>query len=570
MPQRKKLHLGDSDFKSVIENDYYYIDKSLFIQDILESEKAVMLLPRPRRFGKTLNLSMLKYFFDIREPQNKDLFTGLNIWQAEDEIKEKQGSYPVIYLTFKDTKKESWPNTLKHIKIEISKLYKQHRYLLKDDTLYADEKYKFENIIKEKADDVDYEVSIQDLSEFLYRYFKQKVIILIDEYDAPIQAGYNKFYREVIDFMRSLMSGAYKDNTYLYKGAITGILRVSKESIFSGLNNLSVYSILQTRFSDKFGFTQDEVQQIVKDFQIEADYEKIKEWYNGYQIGKTSNIYNPWAVLNYAAEHEEGFKTYWINTSSDELIKEQLLQKDAREIREEFLKLINNESINKNIEENFVFPELKRRKDLIWTLLTYSGYLTITKKVSRREYELCIPNYEIKTIFQDTILEWLESDMNIRLTTLQETTNHLVNNQIDEFEQGFKQIIGDTFSYYDATENHEYVYHSYMLGLLAIIGDDYIIRSNRESGEGRYDIVLLPRDKQNNGVVIEIKQISKQENNEPDDKFRERINMSIEKAAEQIDRHKYYKELLDYGLRTEQIIKAPVVFAGKEPYCTIM
>ncbi len=566
MAQRKRLKLGSSDFKNMIKADAYFVDKSLFIKEIIEAENDIILFPRPRRFGKTLNLSMLKYFFDKNEPENVGLYKKLKIWQTGEDIMKHCGKYPVIILSFKDAKADNWDKTLYHIKQEIIKIYEKHYYLLEADILRDYEKVKFNKILTETASEGAYEISLKQLSEYLYRYHKQQVVILVDEYDTPIQSGYQKYYDEVVSFMRNLLSGAFKDNAYLYKGVITGILRVSRESIFSGLNNLSIYSILDEEFADKFGFTEQEVMQIIKDFKVKIDYSQIKKWYNGYKFGEVTNIYNPWSILNFVVSKGQRFKPYWTNTSGNELIKSEIKQKNADNIREELLKLINGEVIVKDIEENFVFPDLDNRKSLLWTLFTFSGYLTSRNQVARKEYELSIPNYEIKTIFQDTILEWLESDIKIIKSLLQETTNYLVNNKINEFESGFKEIMGDTFSYYDTTKKNEYVYQSYVLGLLAIIGDDYQIKSNRESGEGRYDIMLVPHDKTKNGVVIEIKQIKKQKKTEDESKFHQRINDQIKLAANQIDRNRYYKELIEYKIPKKNIVKVPIVFAGKEPY----
>jgi len=563
----KKLNLGNSDFKSIIENNNYFVDKSLFIKEVIDSQSQVLLLPRPRRFGKTLNLSMLKYFFEISQPENEQLFVNLKIWQTENEIKEKFAKYPVIFLSFKDAKENNWEKCYGQIISEISDLYENNSYLLNENTLSENEKKIFLDIISGKADEVKYQRSLKKLSEYLFRYHKEKVVILIDEYDTPIQAGYKKFYDESISFMRNLLSGAFKDNSSLYKGVITGILRISKESIFTGLNNVSVYSILDDEFSDKFGFTETETKQIIQDFNVPTEYEQIKKWYNGYKIGNTNDIYNPWSILNYVISFKNGFKTFWANTSSDELIKEQLKKKDANYIREQFLKLINKETVEKEIDENFVFPDLITDKELLWTLLTFSGYLTSKNKTGRKTYEIAIPNYEIKTVFQDIVFKWLSTDVNIKRSTLIDTTKYLINNNIEKFEKGFKEIIGDTFSYFDVKGEPENVYQSYVLGLLAIIGDDYIIKSNRESGEGRYDILLIPHDKTKYGIVIEIKQIAKQDTeNEPD--FILRINKKIKEAQKQIDKNKYYMELIDN--KVPNIIKLPIVFAGKEPYITLI
>ncbi len=563
---KKRLNIGNSDFKSFIEDNSYYIDKSLFIEEMFFSPHQVMLIPRPRRFGKTLNLSMLKYYFDILHPENKILFKDLKIWQADDEIKEQCCKYPVIYVSFKDAKSDNWEEVLSNLKHEIIKLFSTHYYLLEKNVLYPYEVKKFNAILDETADISDYSSSLKFLSEYLYRYHKQKVIILTDEYDAPIQAGYKKFYDEVVKFMRNLLSGAYKDNVYLKKGVITGILRVSKESIFSGLNNPGVYTILTSRFSDKFGFTEQEVLQIFKDLNIQTDFNEVKKWYNGYKIGRTEGIYNPWSILNYASAPGEGFRTFWSNTSSNDLIKREIQNKNADEIRADVLKLINGETVAKNLEENFVFSDLQTNKELLWTLLTFSGYLTITEKVGIEKYKLRVPNYELKIIFKKTILEWLEYDVKIRSRVLEETINCLINNDLREFERGFKEIIGDTFSYYDTVRKNEYVYQSYILGLLAIIGDDYIIKSNRESGEGRYDIMLIPHDKRKNGIIIEIKQISKQKSGESDEDFAKRVNKYLDIAGEQIDKNKYYNELIANKIPENKIIKVPIVFAGKEPY----
>ena len=576
MTDRKKLNLGQSDFKNVINTNSYFIDKSLLIEEIIDTEKSVLLFPRPRRFGKTLNLSMLKYFFDKNEPETNNLFKNLNIWKTSDTIKKHYKKYPVISLSFKDAKANNWNDCSELIVTEIVKLYRKHRYLLENKTLFEDEKSDFKNILTENASKVKYQNSIKQLSEYLERYHNEKVVILVDEYDTPIQAGYGKFYEEVVSFMRNLLSGAFKDNANLYKGIITGILRVSKESIFSGLNNLSVYSILDNQFSDKFGFTEQEVKEIIKDFEVKTDYNQIKKWYNGYKFGRVKGIYNPWSILNYVLHPEDGFKTFWTNTSANELIKNEIKKKDADNIRQEILKLINNEVIIKDIEENFVFTDLDTAKEVLWTLLVHSGYLTIRNQVRFGEYELKIPNYELKFIFKKTIIEWIQTDIKIIKSLLQNTANNLINNNISDFEKGFKQIIGDTFSYYDTAKNNEYIYHSYILGLLAIIGDDYIIKSNKESGEGRYEIMLIPHDtsaslstgKTKNGVVIEIKQIRKQQEKEKKEDFNKRINKEIEFATNQIDRNKYYKELIDNKVAKTNIIKVPIVFAGKEPYIT--
>ena len=561
----KALNIGQSDFKNMIEDDNYFVDKSLFIKEVIETQASVLLIPRPRRFGKTLNLSMLRYYFDRNRPGNEKLFEDLQIWQSGDDIKRHCCRYPVIHISFKDAKANDWNGTLEHIKTEIANAFRSHFYIMESGLLQEFEKEHFMGLLTRKAVVSDFETSLKQVSEYLYRYHREKVVILIDEYDTPIQTGHKKFYDEVITFMRNLLSGAFKDNSFLYKGVITGILRVSKESIFSGLNNLDVYSVLNYGFSDKFGFTQAETDKILDDFDLREHSEGIGKWYNGYRMGNTDNIYNPWSILNYVTKYREGFRPYWTQTSANELIKREMEKRDADTLREDILRLINGEKIVKEIEENFVFPDLNGRKSLFWTLLLYSGYLTIGEKVHGNDYELKIPNFEIKTVFQKTILEWFEAEIKIEKLILNETMHFLTGGQLSEFEEGFRRIMGDTLSYYDTVGPNEYVYHSYLLGLLAVLGDDYVIRSNRESGSGRYDILLIPHDKGKNGVVIEIKTLEHRPSIE-EKVMHEKINGALEEALGQIEKHEYYKELVAHGIPEDNIIKVPVVFVGKKPY----
>ncbi len=559
----KKLDIGNSDFKNTIEGNYYYVDKSLFIQELIDIQKQVVLLPRPRRFGKTLNLSMLRYFFDKGKPENEKLFTGLKIEQTGKDILEKRGKYPVIYLTLKDVKGQNWEEVLEHLKSTVVSAYLSHYYLLESGLLKDFEKSEFNEILKQTASKSVYEKSLLKLSEYLFHFHHEKVVILIDEYDTPIHSGYKKFYNDAVSFMRNFLSSAFKDNSCLYKGVITGILRVSRESIFSGLNNLSVYSILDSPFSDKFGFTDEELKQIITDLKQPVSYPQIKEWYNGYTFGNRTEIYNPWSVLNYIIGWQDGFKPYWANTSSNDLILDRISRKNDSEMRESVEKLLNGETVERELYENFVFTELDSSPDLIWTLLTFSGYLTVQESRGNNLYKLRIPNYEIKLIFRQMILGWLNSEISIVRNFLQETADFLVNNQIEKFARGFRKIIGDTFSYFDTDGEPEKVYHAYTLGMLAVLCDDYVIRSNRESGNGRYDILMIPHDKTKNGIVMEIKQIEKKKR-ESVKKFNERIQKELDSALLQIEENEYYKELIDH--KVSNIIKLPIVFAGKEAF----
>ncbi|MEA3444241.1 MAG: AAA family ATPase, partial [Bacteroidota bacterium] len=506
------------------------------------------------------------------EPENEKLFTGLKIWQTGDDILKHCGKYPVIYLNFKDVKTNTWEDCYELLASEIANLYEKHNYLLKNNILTETETNVFRDILSETASKVKSQRSLKKLSEYLQRYHKQKVVILIDEYDTPIQAGYKKYYDEVISFMRNLLSGAFKDNSELYKGVITGILRVSKESIFTGLNNVSVHTILNRDFSDKFGFTEDEVKQILIDFEVKTEYRQIKEWYDGYRFGETENIYNPWSILNYAIHYKEGFNTFWANSSYNELIRERILERDYDYIKDNFEKLLQGEQIIKKIEDNIVFTDLEKTgKELLWSLLLFSGYLKATplpeqknSLVKLQHYNLSIPNGEIKQLFKDIISEWLIEKIQISSSLLYNAARNLTNDNLKQFEKELRSIMGDTFSYFDKTKNPENAFHSYMLGLLTILGDDYIIRSNRESGKGRYDILLRPFDITKNGIVIEIKTIEDRKKDEGKQEFHNRINKAINEAKNQIETKEYEKELIDNKIKN--IIKLPIIFAGKRAH----
>ncbi|SFB45948.1 AAA family ATPase, partial [Clostridium frigidicarnis] len=343
----KRIPIGISDFKTVIDDGYLFVDKSLLIKEFWESNGQTILIPRPRRFGKTLNMSMVKYFFDNRE-DNMKIFKGLNI-ENHKNIMDIQGKYPVIYLSFKDEKHSSFENLKVGLRNLLSKLYVEHEYCLNSNKIHNIDKDYYNSIINKKADIVDLSDTLKRLSEYLSVYYDKKVIILIDEYDVPIQAAYiNNYYTETIEFMRNLLSGAFKDNIYLQKAMITGILRVAKESIFSGLNNLKVETVLGYNFSDKFGFTEDEVRKLVSDYNIEEDFNGVKQWYNGYYFGNVT-IYNPWSILNYLSSPESGLKPYWVNTSSNDLVNI-LLAKGSEDVKNDLQTLIKGDSISKTID----------------------------------------------------------------------------------------------------------------------------------------------------------------------------------------------------------------------------
>ena len=562
----KEILIGVSDFRNLITGNGYYVDKSLFIKEIIKSGAQAMLFTRPRRFGKTLNLSMLRYFFDLQHPENKELFNGLKISEDQDLMDTYCCQYPVIFLTFKDVKYDNWKATLTKIKTIIANLFVEHYYLFRSNKLADFEKQDFDDIVRKKADPVLYENSLIFLSELLYRYHNKQVIILIDEYDTPIHQGYDKYYNQVVSFMRNFLSAGLKDNSYLYKAVVTGILRVSKESIFSGLNNIAVYSILNHQFDDKFGFTENEVKQLLQYYGKDTFFEQVKDWYNGYCIGDQTEMYNPWSVLNFAADTKSEFRSYWTQTSTNALIKHEIRKHESEEIRSDIKTLLEGGTVAKDIVENFVFSDLETDKDLLWTLMLFSGYLTFTERVWHSTYRLRIPNYEVKTVFQETVVDWIKNELRIQKSLLDETLQALIQGRLSDFEQGFRKVMQDTFSYYDTQKFNEYVFHAYLLGLLAILGDYYEIKSNRESGEGRYDILLVPREQGFKGIVIEIKRTDRQGDKESDEEFNERVEKLLREGLEQLERREYYKGLVSKGLSDNEIVKVVIVFAGKTPY----
>jgi hypothetical protein len=382
----------------------------------------------------------------------------------------------------------------------------------------------------------------------LQLYFEQQVVLLIDEYDTPIHSGFSDgYYDEIIVFMRGLFGGVLKDNPALFKACITGILRVSKESLFSGLNNISVYTSLNAYYAQYFGFTEEEVKKMTDYYQVSDSYEIIRKWYDGYKIGDLSDIYNPWSISNYIVRRSDGCRPYWVNTASDSLLRKEFSRVDAEKVREEIALLLTGVGVEKRIDENFVFLEMGENPELIWTLLYFSGYLTFEKKINLDTVILRIPNYEIEYVFKNIILDWLAKQVKISGDVLKKTFKHLINNQLEDFEKGLQKIIGDTFSFYDT----------------AVLCDDYLIKSNRESGEGRYDILLLPKDKKMLGIVMEIKQLKKQKG-EKSAEIQARINETFTLAREQIQNNQYRKELEE--AEVEQILELPIIFLGKVPY----
>ncbi|MCP4112662.1 MAG: AAA family ATPase [Desulfobacteraceae bacterium] len=541
------LPVGFSDFRELREYGCYYVDKSLFIKQITQAAAKVLLIPRPRRFGKTLNLSMLRYFYEKSDEDRIPLFDGLTV-RDDDVFKTHFGKYPVIWMTFKDVKNPEWSDCFRNLQDVIYKEYTRHRGLLDSNLLFPEEITYFRNILEGKAGLTDYQTSLEKLSAFLRRIHNKRVIILIDEYDTPIHAGYSGgFYEQVISFMRNLLSGGLKDNEHLFKGVITGILRVAKESVFSGLNNLGVYTLLSPRFSDSFGFTEPEVRKLLDDFKMNQLYDEISFWYNGYVFGNTV-LYNPWSVLNFL-DNQGDPMPYWINTADTGMI-ENLATRGGRELREELGLLLEGRDVTRPVYESIVMKDLEKRDDLLWSFLLFSGYLKPVEKIDYETWKLCIPNYEVYHVYRSLVRNWFAEK--IEHNKLEQMLNALENGDAALFEHILQEIVVQVMSYHDFSGVPEKVYHALVLGMLVWLSGRYEIRSNRESGYGRYDLMLKPKNIAKQGIVIEFKKVYEDE--KPED--------VLEDALNQIRDRKYAAELEAAGVK--DILKLAVAFQGKK------
>ena len=548
----KGIGIGESDFKSLILKDNYYIDKTMYIKDIIDNQSKVTLVTRPRRFGKTLNMSMLKYYFDIDQKDSRQLFDGLKIMQQDEKYTSKLGAYPVIYLTLKDVNDTNYKNMLLNLKTALLSVFREHRYLLESDKIYEDEKERIKDILFCREDEVALKVAIKELSEYLYRYFDRPVILLIDEYDVPIQSAYiNDYYDEAINFLKTFYGATFKDNPYLEKTVLTGVSRVAKESIFSGANNFVVYTIMDNEFADDFGIIEEEMDKVIEDFQIEDEKEEIRKWYDGYKIGDIEGIYNPWSVLNYLNKRE--LMPYWVNTSSNDLIKMTL--KNSTTVKEKIEKLLNDEAVEVNINLETVIVGIEDQEENIWGLMLQTGYLKIEETVSLTEgiYKVKIPNLEIKELFRGIVRDWFNNK--VIGNNLKSILKDLVQLNLTEFEKKFKVLVKEMFSYMDVGENTaENFYHAFVLGMLVGLKDSYYVNSNRESGFGRYDIMLEPKDKNGNSFIMEFKVMEDMEEKTLED--------TIENAKKQIEEKGYEENLRERGFT--HITKMVYAFHGKQ------
>ena len=537
----KKLPIGLSDFKELIEENYYYFDKTNFIDEVIKDGSKVKLFARPRRFGKTLNMSMLKYFFDVKEAEeNRKLFKNLYIEKTENF--REQGQYPVVFLSLKDLKADNWESMVNYLKVLISNLCLENRYLLKN--LDSFDKALFENYINKNAKIESLKDTLKFLTRILYEKYNKKVIILIDEYDAPLVSAYhNKYYDNAKDFFKTFYSSVLKDNTYLQMGVMTGIIRVIKAGIFSDLNNLSTYTILSDFYPNCYGLTEEEVKKSLIDYNLEYEMGDVKDWYDGYRFGK-SEVYNPWSILNFL--HAKELRAYWVDTSGNDLIND-VLKIVRKDIIRDLKKLFDGKGLKQNLSGTSDLSRLLSEEE-IWELMLFSGYLTVEEKIDEDYYILRLPNKEVRRLFKRTFIERYFGRGN-KLIDLMEA---LTENRIEDYEETLQDILLKSVSYNDTKKGNEAFYHGFILGMSLYLEGEYIVKSNIESGLGRYDVSIEPKNKNKRGYILEFKATDNV------DKLKE----ISKEALKQIEEGKYSSTLKQTN--TKEILYLGIAFCGKQ------
>ena len=549
----KSLPIGISDYVRA-QSEYYYVDKTLLIKEFLDRRPLVSLFTRPRRFGKTLNMDMLRVFFEISDEDTSRYFADKAIWNCGEEYRAYQGKYPVIFLTFKDVKFDTWEATIDKIRGLLQEEYGRHQELLDSDKLSQCEKIYFTKILDSSANEVELTSALERLSKMLAAHYGKAPIIIIDEYDTPIQEGYSKdFYDEIIGFMRNFFSGAFKDNKNLSYGFLTGILRIAQESIFSGLNNLSVNTVMDEEYDSFFGFTSDEVKKMLEYYGMSKKESELKDWYDGYLFG-SEEIYNPWSVINYISRGGIP-QAYWVNTGKNEIL-EDLLKVATDDITERLYALLHGERIIARIDQNVVYSSLTEEPANIYSLLLVAGYLKAPKKELQADgsylCEVSIPNREIAAVYKSEILSHFLQVGVITRNTANKIAESLYANDYKKLQNAVAEYMDKSISFYDG--GTEGFYHGLMLGLIALMDNQYKIKSNRESGDGRYDICLIPREEKYPGIIMELKW---------KEKLSEAALVSLaEEALVQIDELRYDSELTEDGIA--DIIKFGIAFSGKK------
>ena len=549
----KSLPIGISDYVRAQE-EYYYVDKTLLIKEFLDQKPLVSLFTRPRRFGKTLNMDMLRVFFEISDKNTSKYFADKNIWQCGEEYRSHQGKYPVIFLTFKDVKFDTWDATIDKIRGLLQEEYGRHQELLNSDKLSQYEKEYFTKIISATANEVELTSSLERLSKMLASHYDKAPVIIIDEYDTPIQEGYSKdFYDEIIGFMRNFFSGAFKDNKNLSYGFLTGILRIAQESIFSGLNNLTVNSVMDEEYDSFFGFTESEVKAMLSYYGVSDKEEELKDWYDGYLFG-SEEIYNPWSVINYISKGCLP-QAYWVNTGKNEILDD-VLRVATDDITERLYDLLQGERVVARIDQNVVYRSLAEDPANIYSLLLVAGYLKTPKKELQADgsylCEVSIPNREIAAVYKSEILSHFLQTGAITRTTANKIAESLYANDYKKLQSAIEEYMDKSISFFDG--GAEGFYHGLMLGLIALMDNQYKIKSNRESGDGRFDVSLIPREKRYPGIILELK-------------WKEKLSdVELEKwsneALKQIGELRYDSEMKEDGIT--EILKFGIAFSGKK------
>lgn len=556
------VSVGKQNFQSLRENGYFYIDKTDFIKEWWEAGDEVTLITRPRRFGKTLNMNMLECFFSIKYKERSDLFMGLNIWEKET-YRKLQGIYPVIFLSFADVKQGNYKDAIKKIKSILAKLYDERYYLADWDGLTPNERKQFLSVSVD-MDDVTAQDALKNLSDYLSRYYKKNVLILLDEYDTPMQEAYlGGYWDEFTSFIRSMFNSTFKTNPYLERAILTGITQVSKESIFSDLNNPKVVTTTSTQYATSFGFTEEEVFSALEYFDLSDRKQAVKDWYDGFTFGGHTDIYNPWSIINFLDSKGE-FDTYWANTSSNTLVSK-LLQEGSNRLKITFESLLKGESIHCPIMEQIVYNQLDDDDDAVWSLMLVSGYLKVLSyeqmdQINEDEdplYELALTNHEVKRMFRRMVRGWFKKSKG----DYNDFVKAMLCDDVEEMNGYMNLVSEQVFSSFDTgkspSQKHpERFYHGFVLGLIVELSEKYVITSNRESGFGRYDVMIEPKNKEDDAIILEFKVFNSQKEKNLED--------TVQSALDQIEEKKYDAELIKRGFAKEQIRKYGFAFEGNK------